>query len=330
MLRSVRLLAVVLVSVCLGTPAASTQRQEPQLWEDLHYEPLHIFVKGEVESSNYSLADYAAARVKSDDIMSELAKAQSEWAGEFGRGIDLSFVRLRWAPEAGFVRVQVYTCRPSVEALNYGTAVESSHFVDLVPVIGLDPSWKAGSVQRLVKVKWGEERYLIPEQKVGSFCDYVAGLGEYNGDERFKEESEFFRKLDDHPDPANDLPILPPGYEHLVKRSIDVSIVSVGRPYVRKSDSLWNDLVTPVTINAGSNQGVRDGMVFLLFESDRAEVITITKIRPRTSVGEVVRLTHKPGVKLHAGDDGSDPVYDPLRAGWRASTSVHKVLARHR
>lgn len=191
--------------------------------------------------------------------------------------------------------------------------------------------WKPGSVRRMIKVKWGEERYLIPEHQVGSFCNYVAGLGEFNGERALIHGAEFYRKLEECGDPAYELPVLPPGYEHLVKRSIDVSIVAIGAPFTRKSENTWDDnwedVVTPVTINAGRSDGVTPGMDFMLFDSERGEVINVTKVGARTSVGEIARSMPKPGLKRREKSDSSAPVYDRIRIGWRASTSLHKTLA---
>lgn len=332
MIRCVRLLSAAVLCVVVSAPVLSVQGPVTHAWPDVFEFPLYLDLKADSKYSNYTLAEFAVARAKSDEIMAELATGESEWAGNFGRGMDLTFERLRWAPGSGFVQVTVYTCIPSVRQLNYGTAVEHPDSVDLVPVIGLDTLWKPGSVRRLIKVKWGEERYLIPEHQVGSFCDYVAGLGEFNGERALIHEGEFYRKLDDCGDPAYELPVLPPGYEHLVKRSIDVSIVAIGTPFTRKPeispDDTWEDVVTPVTINAGSSAGVSSGMDFLLFDSDRGEVITITTVGTSTSAGEIARSMPTPGLKRRKKGERGVPVYDRIRIGWRASTSLHKIIAR--
>lgn len=331
MLRSVRLLSAAVLCALVTAPVLSLQRPVTHTWPDVFEFPLYLDLKGDSKYSNYTLAEFAVARMKFDEIKAELATGDSEWAGNYGRGMDLTFERLRWAPRSGFVQVTVYTCIPSVRQLNYGTAVERPHSVEMVPVIGLDTLWKPGSVRRMIKVKWGEERYLIPEHQVGSFCDYVAGLGEFNGERALIHEGEFYRKFKECGDPAYELPVLPPGYEHLVKHSIDVAIVAIGVPFTRKaentSDDNWEDVVTPVTINAGRSAGVTPGMDFLLFGSERGEVITITKVGSRTSVGEIARSMPKPGLKRRRKGDRSAPVYDRIRIGWRASTSLHKILA---
>jgi len=329
--RFVRLLIAAVLCAVVSAPVFSFQGPVTHTWPDVFDIPLYLDLKGDSKYSNYTLADFSIARAKADEIKAELAAGESEWSGDFGRGMDLSFERLRWAPRSGFVQVTIYTRIPSVRQLNYGTAVEHPDSVDLVPVIGLDTLWKPGSVRRLIKVKWGEERYLIPEHQVGSFCDYVAGLGEFNGERALIHEGEFYRKFKECGDPAYDLPVLPPGYEHLVKRSIDVSIVAIGTPFTRKPeirwDDTWEDVVTPVTINAGSSAGVSPGMDFLLFHSDRGEVITITKVGTHTSVGEIARRMPTPGLKRRKKGEPGVPVYDRIRIGWRATTSLHKVLA---
>jgi hypothetical protein len=327
--RTRRLTAVASALVLLVAGATRAQVEQPHLWEDLHWEPLYLELKHDSRYSNYTRDDFFAARSRSGQILAEIDGAADEWAGEYGSGgSEVGFTTLRLAPESGFVLVYVYTCLPSVRWLNYGRVVAKPHVIELVPSLSLHDLWRSERPVRFLKVKWGEWRYLIPEKQIGSFCDYVAGLGAFNGEAESDLVGSFFVKRGDHADPADELPVVPPGYEHFVKRSVDATIVDVGVARVQESDNpWWNDLVTPVTIDAGRMHGVRPGMVFYLYGSTRGETVEVRTVGARTAKGVIVRSTHKPGVKIGASDDGKDPDYEPIHVGWRMSTSQHKWLA---
>jgi hypothetical protein len=247
-----------------------------------------------------------------------------EWAGEYGaNGGEVGFTVMRWAPQAGFVLVDVYTCLPSVRRLNYGGVVAKPHWVEMTPAVAMHAPWTRGAATRFLRVTWGEWLYLVPEEKIGDFCDYVAGLGRFNGDDMYDAEGLYFVKRGEHPDPADEVPVVPPGYERFVKRPVDATVVAVGRPRARKgSDPEWRELLIPVTIDAGRLDGVAEDMNFYAIDDERGATVAVTQVGPHTSQGVVVRYAPK----SPKPEDG--PGYEPVEVGWRLSTSAHKYYAR--
>src|SRR5262249_2408691 len=150
-------------------------------------------------------------------------------------------------------------------------------------------------------------QYLVPENQIVDFCDYVAGLGKFNDwAGNYVEVVGFFEKFDretaatlgELARPAAavteqmDLPLLPPGFERFVKKPIDVQILQVGLPWRRHSDNLWwDDLVVPVTIDAGQVEGVRPRMKFMIAGS--GEIISATRVGAHRSQATIVRSIRK-------------------------------------
>ena len=89
---------------------------------------------------------------------------------------------------------------------------------------------------RFLPVSWRGNSYLVPEDDIADFGDYVAGLGRYNEwAGNYIEFAEFFTRFDkevpsveetsiDSSEPNDllkDQPVVPPGYERFIKKPID-------------------------------------------------------------------------------------------------------------
>ncbi|HYP00627.1 MAG TPA: hypothetical protein VER76_10595 [Pyrinomonadaceae bacterium] len=278
------------------------------------------------DSHNYTVEQSAAARARWQQIESEGGTGSNDWAGDYQKDMSVRLHVLRWSPTAGFVFFNVNSCMANVDHLDYGEVVADapSH---LEVVSKRLPG--AGNKRKFVKVKWGQQRYLIEEHGVPGFCDYVAGLGAHNGGVF---EEGFLLHGGDSNQPTAVLPTVPPEYRKFVRRPVDAIITKVGKSYteVDPENEGWNDLVTPVTINVGSNREVRRGMKIHILDSDEFdESVEITRVGVESALGIIVRSVRKrPGVKLNEWDDGEDAPEQPISVGWRLTTSLHKRSLR--
>ncbi len=315
---------IVVNAIAQEKPRAETQFDEYGRWKNGVTEPWFFESK-----DRYIDEEVAAARKIWNEIATD--EAGDEWAGTYRASSgEVNASYFRWSPKHGFVSFDIYTCLPDVRHLDYGKA---NVFADGVEFISMRAS-KVGrgddASSKYIKVKWGEQRHLIAEHHVSNFCDYVAGRGAYNKPEGFVDD-EFLSHLDDEGKPTVVLPTVPPAYREYVRQPIDARITKVGKSYVEVDpENEWsNDLVTPVTINAGSNQGLKRGMMLDVLSSDIDEKVEITRVGSNSAGGIIVRSVHKrPGVRINEWDDGIDEPQQPILAGWQLTTSEHKRLLR--
>lgn len=123
-------------------------------------------------------------------------------------------------------------------------------------------------------------------------------------------------------------PVVPPGYERFLKRPIEATVTAVGGRRVRRklsfknrSSEVFYDHVslTDVTIDAGTEHGLKPGMFLLARGAGEFERIRIVRASKRSSAGYVIR---------ELADDGSETVTDgdakrprpKVAAGWRLTT----------
>jgi hypothetical protein len=190
---------------------------------------------------------------------------------------------------------------------------------------------------RFLPVTWRKDRYLVPEDEIADFGDYIAGLAKYNDwPGEYVEVVEFFAKLDREvagtidrlarPSKINkatakmDLPDVPSGFERFMKKPIDIRITTVGKAWLRANgeNPWWNDLVITTTINAGQAEGVWPKMKF---RTDSDEAIVATKVGSHSSEAIVVRSVRKRPCVRSKDNDCGEIIYSPITVGLRASTS---------
>jgi hypothetical protein len=309
---------------------------EPERWAN------GISEAAEFDYRSFSKPEAIAAQQRWMLIESENADStDNEWAGDYAIGDvgDVSMVILRWTPNSGFVFLSVYNCWPTIIGLNYGGVEFSPNVLRLFPEVSTPKRIHHGHRQhsrsRLSKtylpVKWGDCHYLIPEDRLSIFYDYVAGMGVYRpGNYGFLRDEGFLLKRDDHAKRVFGMPIVPPGYEHLVKKPITGTVSSVGRTYLRRvrdaENPWWNQLITEVTLSIGKAEGVTPGMTFRILDLEEDEIVEVRRVSRHSSQAIIVRSVRKrPGEKFNEWDDGTDPDDPVIIVGWRLATSPLKL-----
>jgi hypothetical protein len=272
-------------------------------------------------------------------IQNEFSHSNDGFAGEYFEGGETHGTYFRWAPKNGFVRVDVDKCAARVMGFSYGDALPDRPFLTLVTK-GSGSSQGAHShhkpaMNRFALVTWRSIPYLMVEQDIQAFCEYVAGLGKFNTGLHGHFDLwpfPFYTGRGTETGTADELPIVPAGYEHLVRRSIDASISAVGARTVRKfrvdyDDAPHYESRIHVTIDAGRNQGVRLGMKFVVLDSTEDDELVITSVGMKRSTGVMVRFVEETP-QTHFSQWKDYDRYSPVKAGWKVSTSIHKLPGR--
>lgn len=294
------------------------------------------------------------------------------WAGDYFRGGSTSGTYVRWSPDGGFVIAGVNKCAAQVVRLAYGKVDATPTVIHFFPEFRktaashshLRGATDSLAAMRFVPVEWHGERLLIAEDEMGSFGDYVAGLGEYNfwlGTPYFFAEdligTDFYAKIvpefvaaageggreaeaeavpveaaatgeGEQAEAAP--PVVPPGYERFLKKPIEATITAVGGRRVRRKLSFKNKSsevfyehvsLTDVTIDAGTEHGLKPGMFLLARDAGEVERIRIVRAGKRSSAGYVIRELAEDGSEtVTDGDDARRP-RPKVAAGWRLTTS---------
>jgi hypothetical protein len=215
----------------------------------------------------FTKEDVIKAKEKLNRIKSAIS--QEEWEGVFGRDGELSEIRLIWNSEVGFIDYYIYTCLIELQRLNYGKALNSSDSVVFISEKPLTQTTSETSLAgiKLIKVKVGERRFLVPGNKLADFCEYAVGLSLDN----YSASPNFWWKLSDYKKSSFGLPILPEKYKNFLRYPIKAQVTKIGRQEVIGSKNAEGKLEKNAvnyhfTINAGKNNGVKKGMKFYIPE----------------------------------------------------------------
>lgn len=247
------------------------------------------------------------------------------WAGDFIEGSDTHGDYLRWSSKGGFVWLKVDKCRATVMSFSYGRVVAGPTSIQLIPEKTVSANKHHEhtnfSSVKFLPVRWSKDLFLVPQREIASFGDYVAGLGRYNEWLNFFEAIEFFSRTVEDDFPVSSDPIVPPGYERFIKSPIEATILNIGKAHIRRSENpWWDDQITPVTIKL-NRIGARSNLKLRI--KDSQELIELSSVTGRTATGRIVRTVRKrPCVKYSDDDDCSEPEYDQIKVGTKASTRL--------
>ena len=232
---------------------------------------------------------------KKGQIRTELKKlGKHDWAGEYIYGAWGDVQLLILAPGSGF-EIERHRCLGPVER-NYGAVEVKDSRVHLrFSLKNPSEGWEKFAADWTI-VRWGDRRYLVPQDGLVEFCNRV-NLGF---------EGHFLRKGDEKK-LVQGMPDVPAEYrDYLLSKPVEATVVAVGKASTRPSRADWNFKDTPVTIDAGSKNGLKAGMELAVTKPGWiTEMVRITKVEEGRVEGIMTQIIEdSPGPQL----------------GWRLST----------
>ncbi len=230
----------------------------------------------------YSISDVVNAKRQFELIRKN--RGNNEWEGIYQAGTILGTAELEWNTEGGFIYHYVYH---TLARLDFG---KIRNKLDSVTLISLSTSKKKSYFStKLVKVKFLNGHYLVPEKRLKDFAERAVGLSTDLEDWRY------YLYKPNEPKVSGKrqlLPKLPNKYKHLLQLPIKTKIIEVGRRIIHKDtfdDGTVNyeEIHCFVTLGKGKSEKIRKGMNF--FVKDLGEWIEVVKVLPKSSVGKIRR-----------------------------------------
>jgi hypothetical protein len=326
LLKTFRFLIGFSVILCVHT-SSSAQSQNYAEWEngvtERWWVDLAEFPKQEL--------DNAIEQWRRIGVDNQNAKSH-EWAGGYFTGSNTHGTYLRWSQQSGFILAQVDKCAATLMGLSYGKVVTSPTSVEFIfeyhKSSGSHGHTKshtpAPTAIKFITIKWSNDQYLVQENEMTEFGNYVAGLGKYNQEYAWLDGTDYFaRSISEAKSNYDELPQVPSEYVRFIKKPIDAEITAVGAPGLRRlrdyDGPLQYEGYTPVTMNVGSLNGVKKGMLFRVLSSDQGESVKIVRVGKYSSEGVIVRWLDENKQEYER--------YPPIKVGWRLSTSAHKYFS---
>ncbi len=159
-----------------------------------------------------------------------------------------------------------------------------------------------GIAPEFVVIPWGPRVYLVPADDVIGFCNDV----NTGAEPRTDIHGEYLLREGDERTKVSGDPELPVEYRDcLLRRPVETAVLEVGTFALRPSVSDWNFRDTPLTLAAGSEQGLRLGMqLYVTDPPGLVAWVTITRAEATRSEALMVQEEGDPGPMV----------------GWRVST----------
>lgn len=271
---------------------------------------LALVIASGVGAADYDRAKHSAsaektAKARREKILAEVKRLdQHDWAGEYyagdGLGVNTSIVI---APNAGYV-FEWHGCLGLYDR-NYGAVASTNGRLRLSFTFENQRAGFQGIAAELVPISWGQRRYLVPADDLVGFCNTInEGREPRTGVHGFY----LLRKGHEHKETSG-FPKVPKEYEsYLLTKPIEATIIAVGRHTTRPSVAEWKFKDTPVTLDAGTNKGLRIGMELVVIEpSQMFQSVKITKVESNQAEGTMAQI----------GENELGP-----KPGWRLSTEA--------
>jgi hypothetical protein len=229
----------------------------------------------------FGAAAESEAHERGEKIRAEIASLGIDhaWAGSYYEGDGLGEnVTVTLAPNAGFV-FEWEGCT-GVYDRNFGTVKAADGRIELSFHFPNTREAYRGLAPELVPIRWGERHYLVALDKMVSFCaDVNSGFEPIDGGPG----THLLRTGDEHK-PAPGFPEVPEEYRRLLlKVPVEPRVIQV-----LDSRSQESGLVlTRVTLDAGSNQGVFPGMRMGLIEPHELGWLTVENVIQQTCTAVV-------------------------------------------
>jgi hypothetical protein len=245
------------------------------------------------------------ATSKRQEILREIGKLKGhQWAGEYyagdGLGVNTSLIT---APASGYV-FEWHGCLGLYDR-NYGAVAWTNNRIRLSFTFENQRKGFQGIAPEFIPISWASRHYFIPADDLIGFCNDV----NQGREPRDHSHGAYLLRQGDEKKAASGFPNVPEEYrQYLLAKPIEATIISVGQYTTRPSVVEWKFKDTPVTIDAGTRQGLHVGMELVVTEPrDRVESIRITKADE----------TRSEAVMVQTGEEEPGP-----KVGWRLSTQA--------
>jgi len=334
-----RILILALLSLCFGIGAQESVAQVDQwgAWENGITESWWL-------SSNTFTKQEAAEAIARWKLIG--ANQHDEWAGDYFSGGETHGAYVRWSRN-GFVIADVDKCQALVMSVTFGRVNVTPTLIQFIPEFKKASKSHAhgqtltheASVVSFVPVKWRDRLFLIRQDLIKDFSDYVAGLGDFNVLLGFNpwdlEESYFYSRSAGKNVVSVGTPLLPREYEHFLKRPITATVMAIeGRSLRRNysyeftskilSSAIEHKLasLTFVRVNVGSIHGARKGLFLRVSEPDFGETVRLVAIGRTSSKGVLVRDVEKGRETYYDNDAQRERTYPRAAVGWKLTTAL--------
>jgi hypothetical protein len=174
-----------------------------------------------------------------------------EWAGTYRAfGGPTITTHLAWSPASGFMVWWENCSRPHLARVNYGKAVFTNGSLKLTPELSENGPSAYPVESEFIPVKWGEQHFLIPSDKMINFAYAV-------NSKSVEQVESFLMKVEDYGRDRKGLPDVPRAYRrHLGMKPITATVSG----FEPRGDR-WHP---NVILNAGRAKGVVPEMMFYL------------------------------------------------------------------
>ena len=178
---------------------------------------------------------------------------ENEWEGIYSHGAMTRMAQLHWSSAGGFAYFDVYH---TLRRLDFGNAIDQADSVNLMSEKSAS-SRKSMFSTNLIKVKFGDRHFLIPENRLADFAERTVGLSTVLEDYEY-----YLEKLDEAENKVFGLPILPKKYEKFLRFPIDTKIIAIGKReiyQVKFDDGRLNyeEIYRFVIFGAGKNKNIK-------------------------------------------------------------------------
>lgn len=268
--------------------------------------------------SLYTKEDVVKAKKRFDLI--KQSSSNNEWEGTYSYGTESGESALHWNSDGGFVVYHVYH---TLSRLDYGRAFDRADAVKLVSEKSATSKQKSYFSTNLIKVKFGDRHYLIPEKRIRDFAERAVGLSTSISDFTY-----YLWKPEESENKVFGLPILPKKYKRFLRLPIETEIIQIGNRQLHQDkfeDGTVNyeEIYRYVILGTGRNQKVKIGMNF--FVEDLGEWVEITKVSSKSSTGKIRRGLNENRQEECLNEEGGQGQIIPCREvklGMKAKTKT--------
>jgi hypothetical protein len=225
-----------------------------------------------------------------------------EWVGSY-RSFDGPTIstNLSWSPASGFMVWWENCSRPWTARVNHGSAVLTNGSLKLIPELSENSLSSYSIPSEFIPVKWGEQHFLIPSDKMINFAYAVNSTS-------IQEVESFLIKIEDYEKDRKGLPNVPLAYRKYLGMKPITAMISGFGPKVER----W---YPKVILNAGRAEGVVREMKFYLSRPSNIYMqLEVTDVQEHTSEAFIITTRFR--------DNREEDI--KLKVGWKFTSRAPK------